>query len=94
LHELKNNLAPFASWDTVDGRRHKLWRVSSPESFFKCFEAIDSLYILDGHHRFEAASSYLSKMGENAKEKEKWIQGLVYSTKYIRTYPQFRKLVH
>lgn len=26
--------------------------------------------------------------------KDLWIQGLVYSTKYIRAYPQFRKLVH
>lgn len=57
-------------------------------------ESIENLYILDGHHRFEAAAANLEKLGQNAKEKDKLIQGLVYSKKHIRTYPQFRKLVH
>ena len=55
---------------------------------------IPNFYILDGHHRFQAANDHLIKLGPNASEKDLWIQGLVYSTKYIRSYPQFRKLIH
>jgi uncharacterized protein (DUF1015 family) len=81
-------------WETVDGRKHKLWRICISHDLISSFEALECFYILDGHHRFEAASAYLEKLGEAAKEKNKWIQGLVYSTKYIRSFPQFRKLVH
>lgn len=91
---LKTLNSPFACWDTVDGRRHRLWRIASFSQIVKSIEGIKNFYILDGHHRFEAASAHLEKQGADAKEKDKWIQGLVYSTKYIRTYPQFRKLVH
>lgn len=27
-------------------------------------------------------------------ENDKWIQAVVYSTKYIRAYPQYRRLIH
>jgi hypothetical protein len=31
------------------------------------FNFVENLYILDGHHRFEAGLKYLKSMGENAK---------------------------
>lgn len=50
-------------------------------------------YILDGHHRFEASSKYLSHVGAAATEKDYWLQGLIYSVKYVRAFPQHRKLL-
>jgi uncharacterized protein (DUF1015 family) len=47
---------PFSQWVTVDGREHALWKIKKSEADMEQkFEHIDSLYILDGHHRLEAA---------------------------------------
>jgi uncharacterized protein (DUF1015 family) len=94
LMEIHNNVEAFAVWRTADGRSHKLRRVPSTGYYMKYFEEIECFYILDGHPRFEAGLQYLESLGEEAKEKNRWIEGLVYSTKYIRSYPQFRQLIH
>lgn len=65
LHSIRKEMAPFAIWSTNDGRKHKIWRISlhRQESIIKCFSSVNNCYILDGHHRFEAAAKYLDYIG-------------------------------
>lgn len=52
--------APFADFSDEDGVRHRLWRVRDPELFRKTDEIVGakSLFIADGHHRYETALAY------------------------------------
>lgn len=50
---------------------------------------MEHLYILDGHHRMEAAyQNYL--LSEGKEEKDMWIQALIFSSEYIVIHPQHR----
>ena len=93
IHEVCQSVNPFAEWETIDGRKHKLYKILETDPFVQAFHQVDAFYILDGHHRFEASSNYLSYVGEKAEEKDKWIQGIIYSAKYVRTFPQHRKIL-
>lgn len=46
---------PLFEFEADDGVGHALWRVADPASYVKAFEALDALYIADGHHRSAAA---------------------------------------
>jgi uncharacterized protein (DUF1015 family) len=55
--QLTSQNEPFSMWNTIDGREHALWKIKKTEAdLAEKFEQIDALYILDGHHRLEAAS--------------------------------------
>lgn len=63
---------PTYDFTTTDGYRHSLWKVSQSESINElesAFDAIDELYIADGHHR-SASSELLLKETENPKTDE------------------------
>lgn len=54
---------------------------------------IDNLYILDGHHRMEAAhQNYL--LSDKKTEKDLWIQALLFSSEYVAVHPQHRVIQH
>lgn len=57
-----------ASEKTADGTvTHQLWRVADPEtvgSIQAAFDAMDAIYIADGHHRSAAASRVAASRGE------------------------------
>jgi uncharacterized protein (DUF1015 family) len=51
--------APEVDITAVDGVRHEVWSVSDAatiETLTNAFEALDALYVADGHHRSAAAS--------------------------------------
>ncbi len=50
---------PEVDFTAPDGVRHQLWSVSDPQTLAElteAFEALDSLYIADGHHRAAAGA--------------------------------------
>jgi uncharacterized protein (DUF1015 family) len=81
---------PFSSWTTKDGREHALWKIRASEADLgKRFEEIEDLYILDGHHRLEAAhQNYLLK--DKPQDRNLWIQALIYSSEYVMVHSQHR----
>jgi uncharacterized protein (DUF1015 family) len=67
-----------------------LWRIEEEaQTLSAMFKAVDNLYILDGHHRMEAAyQNYL--LSEGKQEKDMWIQALLFSSEYIVVHQQHR----
>jgi uncharacterized protein (DUF1015 family) len=51
-------------YDLVDsyGVRNVLWRASRPDEIMAAFDAMDALYIADGHHRSETAFRTMREM--------------------------------
>jgi len=50
--------APIYSFSSNDGVKHNVWKIDNDElisKIRKAFEAIDSIYIADGHHRAASA---------------------------------------
>ncbi|MGM0546387.1 MAG: DUF1015 domain-containing protein [Bacteroidota bacterium] len=47
---------PLFNFEASDGVIHKIWRAENPEDFVDAFDAIENLYIADGHHRCKSAS--------------------------------------
>ena len=63
--------------------------ISFDAKYITIFEQVDFLYILDGHHRFEAAhQNYL--LSKNQKSTDLWIQALIYSSDDVMVHPQHR----
>jgi len=46
---------PFAKWATIDGRHHSLWKMDESSEMLETFNQLECLYVLDGHHRLQAA---------------------------------------
>jgi uncharacterized protein (DUF1015 family) len=55
------------------------------------FVGVDTLYILDGHHRLEAAHRNY-QLREHPTETDRWIQAVIYSSEYVMVHPQHRVL--
>ena len=55
--------------DIVDGKglRHKLWRITDPETQYHVTNSLSeqAIYIADGHHRYETALNYREWVKEN-----------------------------
>jgi uncharacterized protein (DUF1015 family) len=49
---------PLVDFKALDGVRHAIWQVETRfvPAFVEAFEAVDSLYIADGHHRAASAA--------------------------------------
>ena len=94
IHTLAQQKQPYSIWTTVDGRQHTLWKIKKSEADLgQKFDKIESLYILDGHHRLEAASQNYLLSNKNS-EKDLWIQAIIYSSEYIMIHPQHRVLLN
>ncbi len=48
--------APLYDFTADDGVRHTLWRAAEAQPLAASFEAVEQLYVADGHHRCKAAS--------------------------------------
>ncbi|MEX0778560.1 MAG: DUF1015 domain-containing protein [Balneolales bacterium] len=70
IKELTNTItqkeAPLYSFTAVDGVEHTVWRVSEPEAFVKAFQAVDALYVSDGHHRCKSASNVAKQLRDQS----------------------------
>ncbi len=63
--------SPEYDFTTPDKKRHQLWCINDKETVIalqKAFDAIDTIYIADGHHR--SASSYLLAQGLQKENKQ------------------------
>ena len=57
---------PVADVTLTDGVRHRIWRVAGADdiaALTKAFEAMDAIYIADGHHRSAAAARVARSRG-------------------------------
>jgi uncharacterized protein (DUF1015 family) len=61
----------FADFETEDGIRHQLWRVSSARAVVRIANALadSSLLIADGHHRYETALTLAGELDVEATER-------------------------
>lgn len=48
---------PIYSFHCLDGVKQTVWRVTAADDFVAAFAEVPALYIADGHHRAESASS-------------------------------------
>jgi uncharacterized protein (DUF1015 family) len=62
--------APVADFATADGQRHRLLRLDEPETIQQLTHAFadETLYIADGHHRYETALAYRDEVKAGARE--------------------------
>lgn len=56
LHDYTKKNEPYSKWTTVDGRAHALWKMENSVEFVDLFRRLNEVYVLDGHHRLQAAS--------------------------------------
>ena len=47
---------PLFDFNSEDGIRHTVWRITECQAFTNAFEKIPNLYVADGHHRTECAA--------------------------------------
>ncbi|HEU4760464.1 MAG TPA: DUF1015 domain-containing protein [Dehalococcoidia bacterium] len=62
--------APFASFASPDGQQHALWRIDEPDANQALADAFrpETLYVADGHHRYETALAYRDERRAAARE--------------------------
>lgn len=68
---------PFSRWSTADGRQHSLWKMEESPEVTEMFQQIDCMYVLDGHHRLQAACDNYEQ-GGSQHEKDSWFLSLVF----------------
>lgn len=59
IHELIDEATrdvPIYDFESADGIRHTVWRVTDTQPFVSAFAEVPALYIADGHHRAESAA--------------------------------------
>jgi uncharacterized protein (DUF1015 family) len=69
LAEVTN--VPIADFDTVDGQHYRLFRVDAPidVAALQKYLADETLYVADGHHRYETALNYRDEV---KSQREGW----------------------
>jgi len=68
---------PLYDFKAEDGVSHRLWPIDANtvrDGFIKAFDAIDCIYIADGHHRNEAAS----KAADPANEESQYYLAVIF----------------
>jgi len=66
---------PLFDFTAVDGVRHTIWRMSSPEAaeITNLLTAVPLLYIADGHHRAASASRARQHLGGGSSEADTFL---------------------
>ena len=60
--------APLYDFTAEDGVRHTIWKADDPQSLVEAFQAVEKLYVADGHHRCKAASRAAEALRATAPE--------------------------
>ena len=70
LRDQERQNLPLFEFETADGHRHRLVRIDEPEGVVAVREefAGETLYIADGHHRYETALAYRDEVRAAAGE--------------------------
>lgn len=73
--------APLAAFSSDEGVQHRLWCLDDPGPLTDLRQALagETLYVADGHHRYETALNYQRQMGSGGGS-EPWDYVLVYVT--------------
>lgn len=61
---------PLYDFAAEDGVRHTIWKADDPQALVVAFEAVEKLYVADGHHRCKAASRAAEALRATAAEGE------------------------
>jgi uncharacterized protein (DUF1015 family) len=71
IQEEERQLLPLADFDAPDGQHHQLTRIDEPAAVAELQRAFsgETLYIADGHHRYETALNYRNEVAE---ERSAW----------------------
>lgn len=91
LKDHSHKAEPFARWATVDGRHHSLWKMEESSEVLEMFKQLESLYVLDGHHRLQAACDNYQAQG-NPQGKDGWFLSLIYPPEEVTIHPFHRVL--
>ncbi|MCX5711654.1 MAG: DUF1015 domain-containing protein, partial [Candidatus Omnitrophica bacterium] len=74
IHRVYESVAkksiPFIDLTDVEGVRHKLWRIDSPETIDQivCAVGAEDVFIADGHHRYEVGCTYRDLMNQKSAQ--------------------------
>lgn len=62
---------PMYDFEAEDGVRHTIWRADHGIDLVKAFQAVDHLYVADGHHRCKASSRAAAELRQEEGAAEK-----------------------
>ena len=62
---------PLFDFEADDGVRHTVWKSDDTIDLTKAFEAVDHLYVADGHHRCKASSRAAAELRQDEGAAEK-----------------------
>jgi len=81
---------PLIDFTALDGVRHAIWHVDSEHapSFVRAFEAVDALYIADGHHR--AASAARARDAVTGSDEAGFFLAVAFPADQLRILPYNR----
>lgn len=82
----------FCKWKTVDGRHHTLWKIEDTASIVEIFKQLKCFYVLDGHHRLEAARDNY-RHSKNKESKDAWFQAVIYPPDQVSIH-SFHRILH
>ncbi len=72
---------PLYAMKAHDGIEHALWIVDNPadvETFSRGFDAMDAIYIADGHHRSAAASRIARELNKPADHMSRYFLSVIF----------------
>lgn len=88
-------VAPWMEFESEDGVRHSVWRVSAPQQLIKRFDTVPCCYIADGHHRASAASIIGAKrraddLNHTGEEEYDWFASVLFPAGQLKILPYNR----
>ena len=69
---------PLYDFTADDGVQHTIWRVDEPEALAEAFEAVEKLYVADGHHRCKAASRAADEVGATPEDEAAYFPAVLF----------------
>jgi uncharacterized protein (DUF1015 family) len=87
---VRSTIDPVVDFTAADGVRHAVWRVGSSltPQLVEAFNAIDALYIADGHHR--AASAARARSAVRDSREASWFLAVAFPSDQLRILPYNR----
>ena len=81
---------PLVDFTALDGVRHAIWQVDPDRTraIVQAFEAVDALYIADGHHR--AASAARARDAVNESDEVNYFLAVAFPSDQLRILPYNR----
>ncbi len=77
---------PLVDETADDGVRHTFWKIDDEDTIKKLsdgFEAMDAIYIADGHHRSASASRVAKTKGGNGNQNSDYFLSVIYPHKQM-----------